>query len=166
MRRATRLVAVLVAAAALLAVPVSAAGAATHVSGKARELAREVCEDMVGDAVVAAADQPLRAPQRGTWTESRYTCAYDFADGRLTLSVDVYRNVKTARRAFAGARTMLRDGSRLFGIGQEAVQGRSSNMVVARKDNFLLVVDPTALGPGINRDATAWSATRAVFDCW
>jgi len=165
-RRVTRLVAALAAVAALLAVPGSVASAATHVSGKARDLAREVCEDMVGDAVVAAADQPLSTPQRGTWTASRYTCTYDFPDGRLTMSVDVYRSEKRARRAFAGARTMMRDGSRLFGIGQEAIQGRSSNMVVARKDNFLLVVDPTALGPGIDHDATAWSATRAVFDCW
>ena len=48
----------------------------------AKDLATEVCEDMVRDAVISATGGPLAAPQAGVWTGKRYTCTYPLTAGQ------------------------------------------------------------------------------------
>jgi hypothetical protein len=156
-------------AALVLAMVGAAAGPATAKVTKpnaaARELAAEVCEDMVGDAAVGIAGEELLAPQQGTWTGWRYSCPYQFADGVLLVTVDVAKSVSEAKRTFKDVRRREVDPTRLFGIGQQAFQAEDLTLVT-RKDNFVLTVDPTALPSRIDRDAMAFATTRAVFDCW
>ncbi len=136
MRRA--LLAVL---AVLLAVAVAGGGAAPvgaaviKPGAKARELAGEVCEDMVGDAAVGAAGEALTAPPQGSWSGSRYTCTYGFDGGTLALRVDVYPTIDAARQGFAKARAAATARTRLYGIGQQGFQARDL-VLVSRKDNF------------------------------
>jgi hypothetical protein len=156
----------IVGAVALACAFASPAGAkVTKTNEKARDLAGEVCEDMVGDAAVAAAGQQLLAPQQGAWSGSRYTCTYGFDGGTLALTVDLFPTVKAAKQGFAQVRGATADRTRLYGVGQQAFQADDLKLV-SRKDNFVLTVDPTALPTRLDRDAITWASTRAVFDCW
>ena len=130
-----------------------------------KDLAAEVCEDMVRDSLIAAAGESLASPQRGTWAGHRYTCTYGFGDGTLQVRVDVMKSRAGARARFLATRNDARLPSTLYGIGQEAFKA-GDGAVVARKDNFLLEVDPSRLPDRLNRDSLAWSTTRAIFDCW
>jgi hypothetical protein len=142
-----------------------AAAKVTKPNAAARELAAEVCEEMVSDAAVGIAGEELLAPQQGTWTGWRFSCPYRFADGTLLVTVDVFRSVASAKRGFEKVRDRETDPTRLFGIGKQAFQAEDFTLV-SRKDNFVLTVDPTALPDRIDRDAMAFATTRAVFDCW
>jgi hypothetical protein len=164
-RKAIRAGTALVAIGAVLlsgAVPPAAA----HTATRSRHLAREVCEDMVRDSVVAAAREPLSQPQQGSWTGTRYSCRYTFATGSLAVEVAVYRKPSAAKHAFTAAQRTTTERSRLYGVGQQAFQEQTTRRLVARKDNFLLTVDPTRLGALLDHDTIAWSATRAIFACW
>lgn len=143
----------------------AARGDAAVPSSTSRDLAAEVCEDMVRDSAVAAAGEPLTVPQTGTWKGRRYTCTYRFADGSLRVRVNVARNVAAAKASFVEARRSSPGRTTLYGIGEQGFQARDG-VIVARKDNFVLTVDPTALPARLNQDSIAWSTTRAVFDCW
>jgi hypothetical protein len=142
-----------------------AASEVTKPGSKARELAAEVCEDMVGDAAVSAAGEALLAPQQGAWAGTRYSCTYGFDGGSLALRVDVFKSVTAAKQGFAKVRDATTGRTRLYGIGQQGFQAKDL-VLVSRKDNFVLTVDPTALPARLNRDAITWASTRAVFDCW
>jgi hypothetical protein len=166
MRRARALVCgVVVVLVTLAGFAVPAASEVTKPGSKARELAAEVCEDMVGDAAVSAAGETLLAPQEGTWSGSRYTCTYGFDGGSLALHVDVFKSAAAAKQRFAKARDATTGRTQLYGIGQQGFQAKDL-VLVSRKDNFVLTVDPTALPARLNRDAITWASTRAVFDCW
>ena len=164
-RAATVAFAALVAVAAAAAPAVQVAAEVTKPKAEARELAAEVCEEMVGDAAIAAAGEPLLTPQQGAWSGSRYTCTYGFDGGTLALTVDVFPTVKAAKQGFATVRDRTADRTRLYGIGHQAFQADDLELV-SRKDNFVLTVDPTALPARLDRDAITWASTRAVFDCW
>ena len=166
MRRARAAVILAALVLGILGAAVSPAAAkVTKPNAAARELAAEVCEDMVGDAAINAARAPLVAPQQGTWTGWRYSCPYQFEDGVLLVTVDVAKSVTEAKRNFKDARSREVDPTRLYGIGQQAFQA-DDFVLVSRKDNFVLTVDPTALSDRLDHDTITWATTRAVFDCW
>jgi hypothetical protein len=137
----------------------------TKPNAAARALAAEVCEEMVSDAAVNAARESLVAVQEGTWAGWRYSCPYQFDGGTLMVTVDVFDSVLAAKRGFKEARSDAVDPTRLYGIGQQAFQA-DDLVLVSRKDNFVLTVDPTALPDRLDRDTITWATTRAVFDCW
>ena len=130
-----------------------------------RQLAAEVCEDMVRDSAVAAAGEELVAPQQGSWSGRTYTCTYDFADGRLAVRVDMRRSTADARTKFAALRRSAASAKTLYGIGQQGFI-RRDGVLVTRKDEFILTVDSRALPDGMPSAAVTWSTTRAIFDCW
>jgi hypothetical protein len=152
-----------IAAVAAPAVPVGAE--VTKPNAAARELAAEVCEEMVGDAAIDAAGEALVTPQQGVWSGWRYTCPYQFDGGTLAVNVDVFKSVAAAKQGFAKVRGTARGRTRLYGVGQQAFQAGDLTLV-SRKDNFVLTVDPTALPDRFNRDGMVWATTLAVFDCW
>ncbi len=164
-RAVTAACAVLLTIAAVAAPAVPAAAKVAKPNAAARELAAEVCEEMVGDAAVDAAGEELVAPQQGAWSGWRYTCPYQFDGGMLAVNVDVFQSVVAAKRGFSEIRDKTADRTRLYGIGQQAFQADDLTLV-SRKDNFVLTVDPTALPVRFNRDGIVWATTLAVFDCW
>jgi hypothetical protein len=165
MRALAAAVAVLLAVAAAVTSARPAAAKVAKPTAAARELAAEVCEEMVSDAAVHAAREQLVAPQQGAWSGSRYTCPYQFDGGTLAVDVDVFRSVDAAKKGFSTARDRMEDRTRLYGIGQQAFQAGDLTLV-SRKDNFVLTIDPTALPARFNRDGIVWATTLAVFDCW
>jgi hypothetical protein len=152
---------------AVVVVTAGAAGADTESRrGHDRALAAEVCEPMVRESVVAAAQRSLAGRQRGIWQGSRYTCRYDFGGaGALLTRVRVYGSDDAATSAFEARRSAARKPSTLYGIGQDAFQV-GTTLLVARKDNFVLTVDGRSLASTLHPDGVVFSATRAVFDCW
>jgi hypothetical protein len=161
----TRALVMLSALALVCSLAAPAGAKVTKPGERARDLAAEVCEEMVGDAAVGAAGETLVAPQQGTWAGSRYTCTYGFDGGTLALTVDVFKTPAAAKQEFAKVRDATSGRTRLYGIGQQAFQAHDLKLV-SRKDNFVLTVDPTSLPARMNRDAVTWASTRAVFDCW
>ena len=151
--------------ASLVAGAIHAEPAAAVARRRSRELATEVCEDMVRDAAVAAAGEALASPQQGGWSASRYRCRYSFRDGALLVDVDVFRTDKLAQKRFAANRKRAGISDRLPGIGQQAFKSHAG-AIVARKDRFVLTVDPTGLPNRLNVDAIVFWTARAVFDCW
>ena len=171
MMRAFRGATILIVTALLmLADPEVAAGqsgSTDHEVVQPRALAVEVCEDMVADAVETMTRAPLPQPQEGRWRGRRYTCDYELDAGRLRLTVAYTPTLEESRSTFATTKNGAQRPTDLFGIGGEAFQHRRSKAIVARKDNFILTVDPSRLDlPASGRDVLALAATRAVFDCW
>jgi hypothetical protein len=164
-RAAMAVLAALLAIAAAVAPALPAAAKVTKPNAAARELAAEVCEEMVGDAAIDAAGEELVAPQHGAWDGWRYTCPYQFNGGTLAVNVDVFTSVAAAKQGFSEVRDRTKDRTRLYGIGQQAFQADDLTLV-SRKDNFVLTVDPTALPDRLNRDGIVWATTLAVFGCW
>ena len=165
MHHTLALVLALVAAATGLVLGPTRQSDAAVLTTPSKDLAAEVCEDMVRDSVIAAAGESLASPQRGTWAGNRYTCTYTFADGALRVRVDVMRSRLVAKARFRALREGAPLPSTLYGIGQQGFKSRDGAVVV-RKDNFLLEVDPYRLPDRFNRDSLVWSTTRAIFDCW
>jgi hypothetical protein len=152
----------------IVAALMAAGGAAAHAdvpSAQTKDLAAEVCEDMVADAVVASTQQSLTTAQTGTWAGRMYTCRYDVPGGALNVRVDVAPSNGRARALFVHRQRSATSRQRLFGIGEAGFQA-SDGTLVARKDNFVLTVDPTGLPSGVDRDVVAFATTRAIFDCW
>src|SRR5262249_25740655 len=87
----------------------------------AQDLAAEVGEDMVRDAVISGSGGPLPAPQSGAWKGKRYTCTYPLTGGQLTVRVDTYATKKKAKTAYAKLAKATKIDQKLAGLGQQAL---------------------------------------------
>jgi hypothetical protein len=81
------------------------------------------------------------------------------------LQVDVEQDRAVATDAFARARAASAPGERLNGLGDRAFQTRAG-LFVARKDRFVLRIDPSRLPDGADRHSVAFAAAEAVMSCW
>ena len=135
-------------------------------TGKAAEIAKEVCEEMVSSAVEEASELTLAAPPAGVWVATnRFTCTYDLGGGTIVLGVRVLKSNGKAKTAFEQAKAKAKKPERLNGLGQSAFQA-SNGTLVARKDQFLLTIDPLALPEGVKKADVALAASVAVLACW
>jgi hypothetical protein len=157
-----RFAAVVALVAAGLLVPVGSAAARAPSS---RNPATEVCEDMVRNAVQESVGAPLPGPQEGAWSGHTYRCRYPLGGGQLVLSVDDLRTKGRARAAYRRRVAATRTRTRLNGLGDAAYQAPDGTLV-AWKDQFVLVVDPSAVPPPTSRADVAFAAVVAVLDCW
>ena len=131
----------------------------------ARELAAEVCEDMVRDALAASLGTQLPGVQQGAWTGNLFTCRYPLPGGEFVLRVHQFRSKAGARSAFTRLARDSRGSTRLNGIGDRAFQAASGTLEVW-KDQFVLDADPSAVPPPIGRSDLAFAAVIAVMGCW
>jgi len=164
-----RPVAILALSGALVLVP-GLAGVARADLGRvrrpsARELAAEVCQDMVRDAIAASLGTPLPGVQQGSWTGTVFTCRYPLPGGEFVLRVNQFRSKAGAGRAFTRLARDAPGSTRLNGIGDRAFQARSGILEVW-KDQFVLDADPSAVPPPIGRSDLAFAAVVAVMGCW
>jgi hypothetical protein len=161
MRRVLVAVVLAVALCAAGTAPAGAAGSAAR-----PKLATEVCESMVRDAVVSVARRSLVAPQAGSWDGPRFTCRYVFGFGSaVVLQVDVRRDTASAKAAFSSARRAAIEPEKFAGIGQQSFQSKDG-VLVARKDRFVLRIDPTSLPRKLHGRDVAFAAAMAVLSCW
>ncbi len=172
MRRSDRRIAGLLALGLLAALATTAAwpsparAAVVPPTGKAADIAKEVCEDMVTDAVESASERTLVGPPQGVWTASdHFTCTYDVGGGTITLGVRVLKSKRGASSAFDKAKRSAKKTTRLNGLGQGAFQAGDGTLV-ARKDQFLLTIDPLTLPAGVKKADVALAASVAVLACW
>lgn len=131
----------------------------------ARTLATEVCEDMVRDAVISAIGGPLASPQIGAWNGARYTCTYPMTGGQLVVRVDTFGSHKKARTAYAKAVKATKVDQKLKGLGEQALLAKNGR-VVAEKDRFVLVADPSGIPPKLSKANVSLAAVEAVLSCW
>jgi len=127
--------------------------------------ATDVCEPMVGNAIVEFLGGPLPAAQHGAWAGRTYTCVYPLTGGQLVLTVDQLRNRAAATTAYNRLARAVRGRTRLNGLGNAAYQAPDGTLV-ARKDQFVLDVDPTGAPPSIRPGDLAFAAVVAVMGCW
>ena len=153
----------ILALAALLAAPAGASGP----QKRSPKLATEVCEEMVQEAIEAVAGAPLAAAPVGEWIvpKQQYVCTYVLDGAPLTMTVDVGKTIKVAKSEFSKARSAAEARETLHGIGQQAFQTPDGTLI-ARKDNFVLRVDPTAIPDRVQRRDLAFAASLAVMSCW
>jgi len=127
--------------------------------------ATDVCEPMVGNAIVEFLGGPLPAAQHGAWAGRTYTCVYPLTGGQLVLTVDQLRSRAAATTAYNRLAKAVRGKTRLNGLGNAAYQAPNGTLV-ARKDQFVLDVDPTGAPPSIRPADLAFAAVVAVMGCW
>jgi hypothetical protein len=131
-------------------------------------LATEVCEDTVRSAIEAAISARLPTPQTGRWVgtgRTRYVCIYDLGDGRMTLTVQIVKSTSQATTTYGKIKDRAKKPTRLNGLGQAAYQA-ADGTIVARKDRFVLTIDPTALPARVTKADVAFAAVVAVLSCW
>ena len=114
---------------------------------------------MVRDAVISATGGPLAAPQAGVWTGKRYTCTYPLTAGQLVVRVDTYGTKKKARSAYTKLLKATKIDQKLAGLGEEALLAKNGQ-VVAEKDHFVLVADPSKLPPKLSKANTRSPRSR------
>ena len=138
---------------------------ASVAASNAKSLAVEVCEDMVRDAVISATGAPLAAPQTGGWKGKRYTCTYPVTGGQLVMTVDTFKTKKKTRAAYVKATRTTKVDQNLLGIGERALLAKDGH-VVAEKDHFVLVADPSGLPKPLSKANVSLAAVEAVLSCW
>lgn len=164
MRRFLPLAALCAVAAGLLVAGPWTSVAGADADGSANP-ATDVCEPMVGNAIVEFLAAPLPAAQHGAWAGHTYTCTYPLTGGRLVLTVDQLRSKAAATAAYSRLARATKGRTRLNGLGNAAFQAPNGTLV-ARKDQFVLAVDPTAAPPGVRPGDLAFAAVVAVMGCW
>ena len=165
MRRFLPVAAACAALAGLVVVgPGSSLAGARDADGGANP-ATDVCEPMVGNAIVEFLGGPLPAPPHGVWSAHTYTCTYPLAGGQLVLAVDQLPTKAAAKAAYARLARATTGRTRLNGLGDAAYQARNGTLV-ARKDQFVLDVDPTGAPPPVRAADLAFAAVVAVMGCW
>jgi hypothetical protein len=127
--------------------------------------ATDVCQPMVGNAIVEFLAAPLPAAQHGAWAGHTYTCTYPLTGGQLVLTVDQLRSKVAAKAAYNRLAKATTGRTRLNGLGDAAYQAPNGTLV-ARKDQFVLNVDPTAAPPGVRGADLAFAAVVAIMGCW
>ncbi len=141
---------------------VPAVGAA---AAPARSPATEICEPMVRNAIEESLGAPLPGPQQGAWAGPTFTCTYPLAGGQLVLRVDDLRTKAKAKAAYGRLAKATPRRTRLNGLGNAAFQAADGSLV-AVKDQFLLLIDPSAVPPPTRRADLAFAAVVAVMGCW
>ena len=127
--------------------------------------ATDVCQPMVGNAIVEFLAASLPAPQHGGWAGHTYTCTYPLRGGQLVLTVHQLRSKAAAKAAYHRLAAAATGRTRLNGLGDAAYQAPNGTLV-ARKDQFVLDVDPTAAPPAVRGADLAFAAVVAVMGCW
>ena len=134
-------------------------------AGGSANPATDVCQPMVGNAVVEFLAAPLPAPQHGGWAGHTYTCTYPLRGGQLVLTVKQLPSKAAAKATYDRLAAATKGRTRLNGLGNAAYQAPNGTLV-ARKDQFVLTVDPTAAPPGVRGADLAFAAVVAVMGCW
>jgi hypothetical protein len=143
--------------------------ATVHVSAdEPSSLSRMVCEDEdVGAGVEYYTAETLTARPVPTWIDRTYTCAYVLADGTLTLSVKELDDVAGTDTYFAGLKASLGDAGKIY-LGDDAF-ATTTDSVVVRKDNLVLLVDSSTLADHPSprsRGEVAVNVATIIMACW
>jgi hypothetical protein len=131
----------------------------------ARELATEVCEDMVRDALAASLGTQLPGVQQGAWAGNVFTCRYPLPGGQFVLRVNQFASKRRAQQVFTRLARGAAGSTRLNGIGDRAFQAPSGTLEVW-KDQFVLDADPSGVPPPIGKSDLTFAAVIAVMGCW
>jgi hypothetical protein len=165
------LVAAFVSAGALAACGGSGGGGPEPVAhGSARTgvgpAAREVCNTMVRESVVATVGLPLVSEPTSATRGDTFSCSYSFEGGAIELSVRDLHTLGDAREYFGNLQGREAVGDTLSGLAAGGFR-KSDGSVVAMKDAMILTVDVTRLPPTrIEAPDVAIDVAAAVLHCW
>jgi hypothetical protein len=170
-RKNSVIIAVFVSAAVLAACGGSDGGGRERVAhGSARTgvgpAAREVCNTMVRESVVATVGLPLASEPVSAVRGDTFSCTYSFDGGELELSVRDLRTLGQARDYFRSLRDREAVGDTLSGLAAGGFR-KPDGSTVAMKDAMVLTVDVTRLPPTrIEAPDVAVDVAAAVLHCW
>lgn len=129
-----------------------------------------VCSDEAEEDITEALALPPQGIDTPTWSDHVYSCRYRFADGAFTLSVKELSSVPETTAFFDETARRLGSVHTLDGLGEGAFVTTGGSVVV-RKDFKVLVVDDTALPPGLGTppltpSQVALLVARTIIGCW
>lgn len=160
----------LAAVATIGSAPPSAGAAAPAPAGpRPSSIAKVVCQRKaqteIGDAIGQSAD--VSTP---TWRNHLYSCAYQYGEGTLVLSVKELSSWSQTFTYFDGLARTLHKTLPLVGLGQGAFRVRDGSIVV-RKDWKVLLVDVKGLppqfgSPPTDDDQVALTVAAVIMGCW
>jgi hypothetical protein len=144
--------------------------AAQYAGRTAPDAARMICSDEIRKQVAGSLGLDVVPTPQDSWADHVYTCTYTLPVGTLVLSVTVAPSDDAALPQLDAKRAQLGAADPEQGLGEQAYSA-PAGVVVAVKDNMVLVVDATALpddlGPGHQRRITVARLLAAgVFACW
>jgi hypothetical protein len=116
---------------------------------------------------VLAAKAQVSTP---TWVDHLYSCTYQYATGSFAMSVKVLGSKADAAAYFKEQRAAFGTSPQTPSLGDEAFQ-EPNGLLVVRKDNDVLQIDPTGLPPTIGKQHTlprdvAYTAAVVILGCW
>jgi len=132
--------------------------------------ARMVCSAEAQREIAGALGAATVGPVVPTWIDHRYSCTYPYRSGTVALSVKELPDAASTAAYFSSLQAALGAGGPVAGIGQGAYEAAGGSVVV-RKDDKVLDVDVSGLGPSIGTPAVPRTEVGlrlaiVVMGCW
>jgi hypothetical protein len=129
-----------------------------------------VCESEAEGDITALLGVPPDRVEPPSWSDSLYSCRYDYPGGSFLLSVKELPDEQATARYFQDLDVRLGNVGLLDGLGEGGFM-TSNGSVVTRKDFKVLVVDASALPRtlgrwSLNPAAVARTVATAIIGCW
>ncbi|ODU02003.1 MAG: hypothetical protein ABS81_19085 [Pseudonocardia sp. SCN 72-86] len=129
-----------------------------------------VCSDEAKQDITEALAVPPQSIDTPTWSDHVYSCRYRYDGGAFTLSVKELSSVPETTAFFDETARRLGSAHTLDGLGEGAFVTTDGSVVV-RKDFKVLVVDDSALPPGLGTPPltppqVALLVARTIIGCW
>jgi hypothetical protein len=139
-------------------------------SAVATATTKMICEPEVEQDLVQAVGRATVRPVTPSWTDDVYSCAYEYSDGTLTLSVKQLPDSASTQSYFTSLAARRGRVRQLDGLGEGAFTTPDGSVVV-RKDDKVLVVDirrlPRQFGvPQDTRADVAITVAATIMGCW
>lgn len=134
------------------------------------QISKEVCSSKAEREISEALGVTPTKVSTPTWVDHLYSCAYEYPDGSMTLSVQELSSWTQTLAYFGSLQRQLGDAGSLGNLGQGAFS-ETNGSVVVRKDWKVLTVDITRLPaqfgvPPTSSGSVAVTAADVILGCW
>jgi hypothetical protein len=144
--------------------------AVSHATALPSAPTKMICAAEARNDLRATLGVDVTEPVVARWRSSRYSCRYVYSDGAFTLAVQQLADAASATQYFDALASKLGRRTALQGLGQAATT-TASGVVIVRKDDDVLTVDPHDLAarfgrPPDTRANVALSVAATIMGCW
>jgi hypothetical protein len=130
-----------------------------------------VCSKEIRQDVATLLSLPALPHVVSSWADHRYACTYHLPVGALSISVQESTSPAAARAYFNRVRAHTTHSTALSGVASFGLPAFSAadGTVAFVKDDFTLLVDPTALPATVGRSSRAefaYTVASDILGCW
>jgi hypothetical protein len=139
-------------------------------AAKPSKKAKMVCADEAQEDIAGVLALKTTAVTTPTWSDSLYSCTYQYPEGSFTLSVKELPDHAATTAYFDGVGMSMGRMHDDVPLGDGAFATPNGSMVV-RKDNLVMVVDATHLPPALGKQKlapadVAETVAVTILGCW